>query len=202
MQQETISIDTRRSGSATFTRLVISVRQMSPHDWADLVVGYPGQPNVKQRLQVGDAALYETPQDGGIEVRLVAIFMSNIELLVTQISPRPGFRAAIETTDATNSSFTSEEALRIAGSMREMSLAIEASGSYSQEQLGLVNRKLDEMTAAAGRMGRKDWTMYVAGTLTSIVTGAAFSPEQAASLLDAANAAFSWLFSATQTLLT
>lgn len=62
------------------------------------------------------------------------------------------------------------------------------------EQLAMLKGKLDEIADASTRLGRKDWIMFSAGTITNVVVGAAFSPEAAKALFAALNTHLSWVF--------
>lgn len=195
MQQETIAIGQYTSGSASFSRLVVSVPKMSPYESCDVVIGYPGLPNVKQRFSVGDAVLYETTEDGILEVRAAAIHGASVDFIVSQVSPRFGLGAALLTNDPSNLPFTEAERERIAQSVSAVKTTLAESGRHTTEQLSLINRKLDEIAAASERLGRKDWLNYVAGSLTGLCISAAFAPDTTKSFFTAVNSAFSWLFS-------
>ncbi|MDO9113431.1 MAG: hypothetical protein Q7U63_06495 [Polaromonas sp.] len=194
MQQEIIEISQYQSGSASFSRLVISLPKMSPYDWCEVVVGYPGMPNVKQKMLVGDAVLYETTEDGILEVRTTAVHGTAAQFAISQVSPRFGLGAALATNDPSNLPFTEAERDRIAESIAAVKTELTASGRHSEEQLLLIYRKLDEVHAASGRLGRKDWLNYVAGSLTGLCVSAAFAPEVTRGFFQAVNSAFSWLF--------
>lgn len=195
MQQVSIEVQQYRSGSVPFSRLVISVPQVSAFASCDVVIGFPGLPNVKQRLGVGDAVLFETTEDGILEVRAAALHGSSAEFIVSQVSPRFGIGAALLTNDPTNLPFAEAERERIAQSISAVKTKLSESGRYTAEQLSLINRKLDEIAAASERLGRKDWLNYVAGSLTGLCISAAFAPDVTRSFFATVNSAFSWLFS-------
>jgi hypothetical protein len=138
--------------------------------------------------------LMETPEQGIIEVRATDIFPSRVQFLLTQVSPRSGFAAGAVDDDPNNAPFDGAELQKIAESISSVKAELRRNGRLMPEQLALVSRKLDEIQAAAGRMGRKDWITYVAGALTSTCISAAFAPEVTKSIFLALNAAFSWLF--------
>jgi hypothetical protein len=167
---------------------------MSAYESCEVVIGYPGQPNVKQKLTVGDAVLYETTDGGILEVRATALHGTSAEFTVTEVAPRFGLGAGIVGDDPTNLPFTEAERERIAESIKEVKAELAASGRHTAEQLSLINRKLDEIAAASERLGRKDWLNYVAGSLTGLCISAAFAPDVTKSLFQAVNSAFSWLF--------
>ena len=72
MQQETVEIRQYESGSATFSLLSVSLSKISSYQSCNAVIGYPGLPNIKKVLDVGDTVLYETTENGIIEIRVTA----------------------------------------------------------------------------------------------------------------------------------
>ena len=66
--------------------------------------------------------------------------------------------------------------------------------NLAPEQLELLSRKLDEVAAASGRLGRKDWIMFAVGNLTNVVLSAALPPEDAKALFVSMNEALGWVF--------
>jgi hypothetical protein len=165
------------------------------------VIGYPGLPNIKEQMELGDAVLYETTEDGILEVRVTAIHGTAAQFTVSQVSPRFGLGGALATSDPNNLPFTQDERIHIAESIEFIKNNLTSSGNHTVEQLSLIARKLDEMHEASGRLGRKDWLNYVAGSLTSLCVSAAFAPEVTKSFFKTVNAAFSWLFTNTPMLL-
>ena len=160
----------------------------------EAVVGYPGLQNVNHVFRNGDVVLIETPQHGIVEVRAIPINSSRVEFLLTQVSPNSGFSAGAFDGDPSNSKFSESELVRIAKSLSNAKIDLQANANLNSEQLDLVLRKLDDIELAADRLGRKDWINYVAGTLTSVCISAAFTPEIAKFIFKSINSAFSWLF--------
>lgn len=193
MKQETISVVSWASGRPKHVGIVLSLRRTSSED-CDVVIGYPGLPNVTRTMTNGDATLFETTHDGMVEVRAIALYPSRAEFLVTQVSPRSGFAAGAAEADPTNAPFDELELRRVAESVSQVKAELSRRKQAPPEQLDLVFRKLDEIQIAAGRMGRKDWINYVAGALTSTCISAAFAPEVTKSVFLAVNLAFTWLF--------
>jgi hypothetical protein len=200
MKQETVSVLPWASGRLKQFGVVISLRRSSTED-CDAILGYPGLPNVAQTMRNGDAVLLETTHDGIIEVRAMAIYSSRVEFLVSQVSPRPGFAAGAFDADPNNAPFDESELRKIAQSIATSKQELARTSTLLPEQLGLVSRKLDEIQAAASRLGRKDWINYVAGALTSTCISAAFAPEVTKNIFAVLNAAFSWLFTSAALLL-
>ena len=50
--------------------LIISVREIGAYT-ATIVIGRPGFPNAEQKLRLADAVLYETPEDGTLDIRVL-----------------------------------------------------------------------------------------------------------------------------------
>ncbi len=193
MRQETYVVEVNSSAKVKLGNLVLSVRK-SNFDKVELVVGHPGLPNIDKALRIGEAVLFETPDDGILEVRALATNHNRAELLVSQVSPRLGIAGGLVIEDPNNSPFTPSELIRIADSLKSIGVTIRRRSDVAPEQLELIQRKLDEMEAASRRLGRKDWITYVAGTLTSICVSAAFAPDVSKALFQSANSALSWLF--------
>lgn len=194
MKQETIRVDRFKSGRVPFSGLIVSVRTIDAYSSCEAVIGYPGLPNVKEQLTVGDAVLYETTEDGILEVRATALHDFSAEFTVSQVSPRIGLAAGLLSDDPSNLPFSEAELERIAESVSEAKAELADSGKYAEEQLSLIGRKLDEIKSASQRLGRKDWLNYVAGSLTSLCISAAFAPDVTRGLFTTVNAAFAWLF--------
>ncbi len=201
MKQTSLTIRANRSGSPEFSKLVISVRSTSPESGCVTVIGYPGSPNVVENMFNGDAALFETVEDGIFEVRAIAVDYSEVEFLITHISPRSGFAAGFIDEDPANLPFSDEERGRISDSIADLKRRLREESKISSEQFDLLGRKLDEIQSASERLGRKDWINYTAGTLTSVCIGASFAPDTTRQIFHAVSAAFAWLFTHAQILL-
>jgi hypothetical protein len=202
MNQETIKIPSGRSGSATFSKLIMTVRAITSSTVCDVVVGYPGLPNTSKAMSLGDAFLYETTQDGIIEIRLTAKpgLMAG-EFLISQVSPKIGLSAALLSDDPYNSPFSATELVRITQGIADAQSRITQSGAFTESQLSLITVKLAEIEQAAERLGKKDWLNYVAGSLTGLFTAAAFAPHQAHTILSAIQNGLSWFFTSASALL-
>ena len=188
-----LTISLRSSKDAPDHGLIISFREWSNTN-PRLVVGAPGQPNVIRVMQLGDAVLYESTAHGLIEVRLTDIHASQVGVLVTRVSPRLGFAAGLNEADVLNAPFALDELAQIKSGLESIRVTMCARNDVEPEKLELLARKLDEIAAASQRMGRKDWAMFVAGSLTNVIVGAALAPEAARALLVATNSALGWVF--------
>ena len=194
MKQSTITVSANSSATVDFAPLVVTLRQV-PGPTCEIVVGYPGLKNVTDSMSTGDILLYETPNDGILEVRLMSHAGLRAVFLVSQVSPRsPGLALGLLTDDPTNSAFSSDELQKITESIEKLKMHLDITKLFAPEQLRLLADKLVEIEAASQRLGRKDWIMYAAGTLTTICVSAALAPDQTRALFEFANAAFEWLF--------
>lgn len=167
-------------------------RKLKP-DTVELVIGAPGLPNLKKDLQLGDAVLYQLPDFGVVEVRVIDIGVP-VKLLITEVSPRRGYAAAYASDISDNAAFGTDETARLAKDLEKVVADIAGREDVTPQQLLILKEKLDEIANASTRLGRKDWIMFSAGTLTNVVVGAAFSPEAAKALFAALNAHLSWVF--------
>jgi len=193
MQQEQLIVHDRDSSQAELGRLVISARETSV-SVVELVVGRPGLPNTEKRLRVGEAVLFETPDDGVLEVRVIQTTGNWAKILITQVSPRPGIAGGLVSDDPNNSPFTPDELVQVRGSIQRIKLVMSSRPELPPEQFDFISRKLDEMQEASERLGRKDWMNLAIGTLTSTIVTAALSTDTARTLFHAANSALAWLF--------
>lgn len=190
--QQTHKLEPRKSTKTSVGELILSLRSCD-YDEADLVIGSPGLPNLARTLRFGDAVLYETPTTGIIEIRAMGLSQFGAELLVTEVSPRLGLAGALSTQEAMNEPFAADELVQIKTTLKALGSKLRARTDVSPEQSDLLERKLDEIITASERLGRKDWTMFVAGTLTNVVVGAAFSPEAAKDLFSSVADALGWV---------
>jgi hypothetical protein len=162
-------------------------------DAVDLVIGAPGLPNVKKELQLGETVLYQTPDFGVVEIRVVEIGIP-VKLLISEVSPRRGFAASLKIEEFENASFASDETAKIAKGLASVAARMAVRPDVTSQQLAMLNSKLEEITEASARLGRKDWILFAAGTLTNLIVGAAFAPEAAKALFSALNTELSWVF--------
>lgn len=197
MKQIKVSIVYGSSKNISDTNLIVSYRRRGKGTPKEIVVGYPGLPNVIKEVDIGDAVLFESPSHGIIEVRVLSVNYSGnkMEVLVSQISPRLGILGGPVSNDPNNSLFTRDEIAQIAESISNTKSTLAQRPDITPEQVELIARKLDEIQIASERLGRKDWINYVAGTLTSMCISAAFSPEVTKAIFQTVNSAFAWLFS-------
>ena len=91
LQQERVTVLQNQSEQTKLGQLIISVRGRTG-DEIEFVVGCPGLPNVhKEFFRVGDSVLFETPDDGIIDVRVMAVGATiGARFLISQVSPCTG----------------------------------------------------------------------------------------------------------------
>jgi hypothetical protein len=189
--EKTFSVSEHKSVQSSLGGIIVSaVKTMAAE--ANIVIGRPGLPNVKCNLSVGGAVLYETP-DGLFEVRIMSTTVISIEVLVTQISPRPGIIGGFIDKDPSNLPFSEEELKKISLSINQIKSAMSNREDITSEQLNYINRKLDEMCASSERLGRKDWINLCVGTLTSTIITVALDFNAAKALCEATSSALSWV---------
>jgi hypothetical protein len=201
MKQTVVVIEEDTSSQTDFSSLILTVRRIYG-DSCTVVVGCPGLKNVVKDMSIGDAVLYETPSDGILDVRVLTINGIKVGLLVSQVSPRFGIAGGFVDEASDNSPFSSNELTHIASSVTNIKKELTQRDDIEAEKLELISRKLDEIQAASGRLGRKDWINYVTGTLTSLCISTAFSPELSKTLFVTVSSAFTWLFDNALKLLT
>jgi len=166
-------------------------RKLKP-DTVELVIGAPGLPNLKKDLQLGDAVLYQLPNYGVVEIRVVDM-EAPIKVLITEVSPRRGLSAAYAA-ETTNAGFATDESRRIEQDLAKVASEMASRADITPAQIAMLEAKLREISEASTRLGRKDWIMFVAGTLTNVVVGAAFAPEAARALFTSLNSNLAWVF--------
>jgi hypothetical protein len=82
-----------------------------------------------------------------------------------------------------NTPFTAAEQEEIAEQLKELRDHVSLTYSLSEPQVRLLEEKLDNLAAAAGRVGRKDWLLMAAGVMLGYVLTAALPPEAAREVL-------------------
>jgi hypothetical protein len=191
--QQEVALEPRKSRALELGNLIVSVLACDS-DAAVVVIGSPGLPNIKRRVELGDAVLIETPADGMLEVRAMNLSKYGVEMLVSRVSPRLGYGAEISTSEAENSHLQPDEVEKVRQATLLVLDSLAGREDVSPEQLDVLKRSLADLADASTRLGRKDWIMFAAGTLTNICVGAAFAPEATKALFQLANRHLGWLF--------
>jgi len=73
--------------------------------------------------------------------------------------------------DSDNTVFTQSEQAQIVEALQEVKEFVRSTTSLPEPQLRVIEEKLDELAAAAGRVGRKDWRLMFAGTVLAVIIG-------------------------------
>ena len=153
MKQSTITVNEYTTKRLDFPNLIISARTVFDSR-CEVAVGYPGLPNALKNLKIGDAMLFESPNDGLIEVRLLSSKSgSQVELLLTQMSPRLGIMGGFTDNDQNNDPFTPNELAKVAESIKNIQIELKQNLSITPEQLDLIYRKLNDLQNASQRLG-------------------------------------------------
>jgi hypothetical protein len=82
-----------------------------------------------------------------------------------------------------NTPFTPDEQTEIVERLREMAQYVRGRYSLSEEQMRVLDAKIDYLIDAAGRLGRTDWRGVFVGVMLSFVLASAFPPESVSKFL-------------------
>ena len=85
--------------------------------------------------------------------------------------------------DVENTPFTSDEQAEIAEHLRQTKEYVARTYSLSDAQMRHLEAQLDNIAAAAGRVGRKDWTLLVCGALLGTFVAGILPPEAVQDIL-------------------
>ena len=91
----------------------------------------------------------------------------------------PGVRVGPQ---ATNEPFSADEAEQLSSTLREIHNLIVAQGEKTEEQIKTINERLEYLTDAVKRLGKRDWINTCIGVLVQTATQFALAPEQAAEM--------------------
>lgn len=81
--------------------------------------------------------------------------------------------ANIEQAGSGNKPFTSDERRQISAQLQAIKERLKEQFELTNEQMEQVEERLDEAAEASSRMGRKDWLIYLLGTITALTIAAA-----------------------------
>jgi hypothetical protein len=194
MDTETLSVSERHSKYAQQGNLILSVIYVSGRT-VKFVVGRVGSLNVERELTVGGAVLFETPDDGLFEVRVLnfAGHLDTAEFLISRLVPGQGYSDGVPNEDLTNTPFRPDEVTQIRRSLKAVKQVMQDRGDLTTEQLDYLARKLDDIGDAANRVCRKDWINLAMGALANLVVAAGFGTSSARLLFESARHALGWL---------
>jgi len=85
-----------------------------------------------------------------------------------------------------NTPFAPEEKAQLFGSLDQLLKEVKETQHLSAAQAAGLEKAVVGAKEAAGRMGRKDWVLLFYGSMVTFVITAAFAPDQARHLFDAA----------------
>jgi hypothetical protein len=80
--------------------------------------------------------------------------------------------AGIQRTDSGNTRFTQDERSRIEAQLQGIAKQLKAQFVLTNEQADRIDEWRDEVVEASERMGRKDWLIYLLGTITALTIAA------------------------------
>jgi len=78
----------------------------------------------------------------------------------------------IQKANSDNTSFTEDEQGKIAAHLQEITKQLKEQFELTSEQAKRIDEWRDEVVEASTRMGRKDWIVYVLGTITALTIAA------------------------------
>jgi hypothetical protein len=194
MDTEALSVSERHSKHAQQGKLILSVVSVSSLT-VKFVVGRVGSLNVERSLTVGGAVLFETPDDGLFEVRIMNIGgrLDTAEFLISRLMPGQGYTAGVPNEDLTNTPFSADEVTKVRGSLKAVQQVMQDRGGLTPEQLDYLGRKLDDIADAANRVCRKDWMNLAMGALANLVVTAGLGTLPARLLFETVRHALGWL---------
>jgi hypothetical protein len=75
----------------------------------------------------------------------------------------------VQQTDSGNTLFTEDEQSRIEAQLQEIAKHLKEQFGLTKEQTERIDEWRDEVAEASTRMGRKDWLIYLLGTITALI---------------------------------
>lgn len=82
------------------------------------------------------------------------------------------FIVEIQQTDSGNAPFTQDEQRQIAAQLPEITKQLKEEFELTNEQVARIEELRDEVVEASTRMGRKDWVIWLLGTITALTIAA------------------------------
>jgi hypothetical protein len=193
MKQFKIDVKERHSGLVPESSLILTVPAIYQRS-CDLIVGYPGLPNAQKKITLGSVFLFESPNDGLMEIRLLSSYAGNVEILVSTISPNLGVMGGYVEQNQENTKFSEHEIQHIYESLEFVKSELAANKELKEEQYEYLSKKIDEIGNASKRLGKRDWINYVIGVLSSATVSMSLPPEVTKNIFSYFNSSFSWLF--------
>jgi hypothetical protein len=78
----------------------------------------------------------------------------------------------VQQADTSNTSFTQDERRQITAQLQEITKHLKEQFELTKEQAERVDEWREEVVEASNRMGRKDWIIYLLGTITALTVAA------------------------------
>jgi hypothetical protein len=97
--------------------------------------------------------------------------------LLAELQRERGILTGTRSEAAGNMPFSPEELAQVAEQLRQLKEYVSRAYALSEVQMLHLEAKLDDIAAAAGRMGRKDWALWVSGALLGAFVQGILPPE-------------------------
>jgi hypothetical protein len=95
-----------------------------------------------------------------------------------------------------NTPFTAAERAQIAEQLEQIRRSAQTAYALSEAKMELLAAKLDEVLAASGRMGRKDWAVFFGGVMLTVIVTDLLPPSAVQDILVSVLHALEHLFGA------
>jgi hypothetical protein len=92
-----------------------------------------------------------------------------------------------------NTPFTEEERSRIEASLKEFARQVQEQNLLASDQISLLNDQVGYLVDASHRLSRKDWLVFVLGSLVTLAAGAGFSPDVANMVIKLGGESLRWI---------
>ena len=86
-------------------------------------------------------------------------------------------------TTSENTPFTSDEQAQIVEQIQQIKAYMHTTYSVSEAQMLSLEARLDDVAAAAGRVGRKDWGLMLCGVVFGFIVDNVVPPDAARDIL-------------------
>jgi hypothetical protein len=103
--------------------------------------------------------------------------------------------AALARAGLENTAFTPDEQSRIEVSLHDFARQVQEHNLLAEDQIDLLNRQVANLVEASRRLGRKDWLVFLLGSLVTLAASAGFSPEVANMVIKLGGESVYWIAS-------
>jgi hypothetical protein len=162
-----VTIDHDRSGST----LKFSHPYRSP-------AGY----RIESRVVDGHFYIYDRERKVELVTPIITQWANEVKEITeapdlwAEMQNRKEFIEDIQRADSGNASFTEDEQRQIRAQLQKIKQQVREQFELTSEQITELDEKLEEAAEASKRMGRKDWLIYVLGTITALIITATVEP--------------------------